>query len=257
MRKIYYVFFKGAQKLKIYGELAKVYENFNHDREEYSDYVLEVLKEHCVLPPAEVCDVACGTGNAAIKLAMAGYFVTAVDKSAEMLSAAAEKAYNAKQSIRFFEMDMLEFVLPRKVEAVNCSIDAVNYLNNDETRQFFGRVYNALLPGGRFFFDISTGHYLKNVLGTGQFSETDEQSAYICETELEGESLGMKVTIFTGKDGIYQRSEEYHKLYIHEVEKLKRNLTIAGFGEIAVYDFLTFNKLHESSIRAQFAARKR
>ena len=80
--------------MKIYGDLAKIYDRFTQDGEEYGDYVLDVLKKHSVLPPAAVCDAASGTGSVALKLAKTGYFVTAVDKSAEMLSIAAEKAYN-------------------------------------------------------------------------------------------------------------------------------------------------------------------
>ena len=52
------------------------------------------------------------------------------------------------------------------MDAVLATCDGVNYLLDDvDVLEFFSSAYQALRPGGGLFFDISTPHKLRDVLG--------------------------------------------------------------------------------------------
>jgi ubiquinone/menaquinone biosynthesis C-methylase UbiE len=61
----------------------------------------DVLRDVLPPPPAEVLDLACGTGSLAVLLAEDGYRVTGIDASPSMLAKARRKAVDADVSVRF------------------------------------------------------------------------------------------------------------------------------------------------------------
>ena len=59
-------------------------------------------------PPARVLDLGCGTGSLAVVLAAAGYEVTGIERSAQMLVAARAKATSAGVSVQFVRGDVAD-----------------------------------------------------------------------------------------------------------------------------------------------------
>ena len=97
-----------------------------------------------------VAECACGTGNLTWRLIKAGYSVTALDISEDMLLTAREKLRKMGLSCPFVREDMRTLSLHRPVDAVVAACDGVNYLT-EGAEEFFAAAYRALKPGGILF----------------------------------------------------------------------------------------------------------
>jgi SAM-dependent methyltransferase len=64
-----------------------------------------VLRGVLPAPPADVLDVACGTGSLAVLLAEDGYCVTGIDASSDMLAVARRKAGDARVALGLQRQD--------------------------------------------------------------------------------------------------------------------------------------------------------
>jgi len=105
---------------------------------------------------SSACDLACGTGTTALKLARNGVRMFAVDLSPGMCRVAREKARRAGLSVRVIRGDMRSFVLPEPVDLVTCEYDALNHLPEKAGLAAVTRaVARALRPGGWFFVDVN------------------------------------------------------------------------------------------------------
>ena len=75
-----------------YQNLAEVYDRFAYDFD-YDAWTDWYEKRILDLRPGsrEICDVGCGTGPLAVRLAQKGYKVTGIDLSEDMLRVASDK----------------------------------------------------------------------------------------------------------------------------------------------------------------------
>ena len=109
-------------------------------------------------------------------LAKAGYQVTGVDLSEEMLTVAYDKAVALEDNRPFFvRQSMQRLRLPEPVDWVLCCLDSINYLTDPAAcRETFRRVYRALKPGGVFLFDVNTPEKLREMDGQVFLDEDDD-----------------------------------------------------------------------------------
>ncbi len=102
------------------------------------------------------CDLACGTGTAALELARRGLKVFAVDLSPAMCDLASKKARRARLAVCVIQADMRGFRLPDAVDLVTCEFDALNHVPSKADLLPVARaVARALRPGGYFYFDVN------------------------------------------------------------------------------------------------------
>ncbi len=99
-------------------------------------------------------DLGCGSGQWARELLRAGYRVLGIDISEAMIELAREKAPAAE----FRVGSLFEAELP-PCDAVTAVSEVLNYLFDPENEErglegVFGRVREALRPGGVFVFDV-------------------------------------------------------------------------------------------------------
>jgi len=135
-----------------------------------------------------VLDLACGTGSAAVALAAAGYQVTGLDLSPEMVRLATKKAAQAGLDVAFHVGDMRDFALAEPVDAVLCLGDAVNHLLDlDDLQRAFQCMARALSPGGLLVFDVNTRHGLEEWDGQTLAADAGE-FAYIWECRLDSKT---------------------------------------------------------------------
>ncbi|MEM9090695.1 MAG: class I SAM-dependent methyltransferase [Cyanobacteria bacterium P01_F01_bin.53] len=122
---------------------------------EYSQPQLDLLKRVLlpyVPPQGEILDLCCGTGQLIQPLVEAGYKVTGLDGSAEMLSHAKENAPKATYCLE----DARTFDIGKDFNGVFSTSASLNHLMTlEDLTQVFERVYASLQAGGIFVFDLN------------------------------------------------------------------------------------------------------
>ena len=224
----------------MYQEFARVYDALMDDVDypAWAAHYLALLREHGVRPGA-LAECACGTGGLTVEFAARGVAVTGIDRSADMLRAAADKARARGLSIPFVRQDMRALALHRPVDAVLATCDGVNYLcAPGALGAFFAAAYAALKPGGGLFFDVSTPHKLARVLAGAFFGGNRADVSYLWQNRYDPAKalLEMELTGFVREaDGRYRRFDELHVQRAYAAREFESALAEAGFGRVRVY----------------------
>ncbi len=237
-----------------YTNLANWFEYLNDDcdYENWSQYFILRLKEQkggCGL------DIGCGGGWFTRAFTRAGYQMTGLDSSAEMLNFAQAQA--AKEGVRgeYLLGDITKFHSPKKYDFATAINDCINYIPKNKVEGAFKRVAAALKKGGIFLFDISSKRKFCEKLANTVSVDDREEVTYLCFNRKEEDGVTMEVTLFC-KDGQgkYTRLDEWHRQYAHEEAEIVAALQAAGFSLLEVTGHLGEDK--SQSDRIFFAARK-
>lgn len=220
-----------------YGRFAEVYDALMTDIP-YAEYV-EWVKAHA---PAEhnrtLLDVGCGTGVMAVEFAKAGYQVSGLDLSEEMLMVASERCYEEDVNVFFVCQSMDELAGFNELDVVTIPIDSLNYVPQQQAvAQTFTRIYEALKSGGHLFFDVHSLYKMDDIFMDSPFTYDDGDITYLWDTEA-GEvphsvHHDMLFYIVTA-DGTYERFEEQHYQCTYPIEEYMAMLQQAGFTNITV-----------------------
>ena len=98
-----------------------------------------------------VLELGCGTGRVTIPIAQAGVEVVGLDNAPAMLDIARRKAAAAGVDVRWVTGDMRTFRLDRRFGLVIIPFRSFLHMLTDADQQAcLSRVYEHLLPGGRF-----------------------------------------------------------------------------------------------------------
>ncbi len=110
-----------------------------------------------ILPKlTSACDLACGTGTTALRLAARGIRVFGVDLSPDMCRMARQKAKRARVDLPVLRADMRYFRVPEPVDLVLCEYDALNHVpGRSDLARVARSVARSLRPGGYFYFDVN------------------------------------------------------------------------------------------------------
>ena len=190
--------------------------------------ILRMLRENGV-SDGLVVDLGCGSGLWARELLRAGYRVLGIDISEAMVEIARQKAPGAE----FRVGSLFEATIP-PCEAVTAVSEVLNYLFDPENEgrgleRLFGRVYEALRPGGVFVFDV---------LGPGQVSggkvrgfSTGPDWAVLNEKEEDEEAGTMerRIVSFRKVGDLYRRTDEVHRVRLYGPDEITADLSRAGF----------------------------
>jgi SAM-dependent methyltransferase len=103
----------------------------------------------------DVLELACGTGQLTVPIALAGSPTVGMDLSEPMLAAARERAASARVAVEYFLGDMRSFDLGRKFGLIFVARNSLLHLHStEELLAAFAMVKRHLAPGGLFAFDI-------------------------------------------------------------------------------------------------------
>lgn len=155
------------------------YRTWTRDAQFYRDIVGEFLGG-----PAEVLELACGTGRVTRELLRDGHHVFAFDVSPGMLRGARRRLDQAdeleRQRAHLFCADMRSFSLRRRVPIAVCCFNSLEHLHRDQdVLACLSRVHDVLARDGLFIFDVHNpeprvlGHSAKKVWGRGTFKGSD------------------------------------------------------------------------------------
>ena len=242
-----------------YTHLAQVYDVLMQDSpyDRWLEWVGDFWREHG--QPSTVIDLGCGTGSIAIPLAKAGYQVTGVDLSSEMLAIAYQKAQQAQATLRLMEQDMRELQAPQ-VDSIISLCDSLSYLTEEEdVRQTFKQVRAHLNPGGYFLFDVHSPYKITHGFGNETFTLQEENVAYIwnCFCDEERLEVEHQLTFFIREpNGLFQRVEENHTQRAYQPIQMIGWLREAGFTDIKLTADFENLPPHLESERLFFSARR-
>ncbi|WP_461177563.1 class I SAM-dependent DNA methyltransferase [Virgibacillus ainsalahensis] len=209
----------------------------------------------------KIADLGCGTGEITMKLAEAGYNMTGVDYSEEMLTYAQQKASETNYSIQWICQDLREIQGLTNLDAAVSYCDVINYITaQDELKAVFKSVASALKEGGMFLFDVHSMNYVEEKLKNHTFADVTDDASYIWFCT-EGENTGEMyhdLTFFTLSGENYERFDEYHHQRTYPVEFFQRLLNESGFQNTRIYaDFQLDNNSLENAERIFFITEKR
>lgn len=242
-----------------YETFAFVYDEVM-DKGLYKDW-LEFSQRH-LGGRREIMELACGTGALAVAFAKAGYHVTGLDLSEEMLMVASQRAAEADVSVQFVEGDMLDLTDVGTYQAVTCYSDSLCYMRDEEeVQQVFDGVYGMLEDEGIFIFDVHSLYQINKVFPEYSYHYQTDDFAFLWDSypgEVEN-SIEHFLTFFVTEDvedGLFTREDELHKERTYSLEVYQRMLENAGFGEIEVFGDFTDLAPQEETKRWFFVCKK-
>ena len=120
------------------------------------DRIVEWFDRKIGLSGRNVCDLGCGPGLYARRMAARGARVTGVDFSAGSLDYARSEAAAHNLDIEYRHVDYLIDDLPGGQDVVSLIWCDFCTLAPEKRRALLGRIKAMLIPGGAFVFDVST-----------------------------------------------------------------------------------------------------
>jgi SAM-dependent methyltransferase len=199
-----------------------------------------------------VVDLGCGSGLWARELVDAGYLVFGIDKSEAMITLSRKRVPEAE----FRVGTLFDAEIP-PCGAVTAVSEVLNYLFDEEPgglAPLFRRVFEALVSGGVFVFDV---------LGPGQVPpgakargfRVGEDWAVLSEREEDAErgTLERRIVSFRKVGEHYRRDDEVHRVRLYDPSELAAELGELGFEvrTVRAYGDYPLGKNH-----AAFEARK-
>ena len=136
-----------------YQTFAQVYDAIMDDSlyEDWLSFVQQEIKNE----GQSLLELACGTGALAVTLKEAGFDVTGLDLSENMLSLANERALKKGLKLPLLEGNMLDLSEIGHYKVVTCFSDSICYMPDDEAvLKVFQEVFSILENGGTFLFDV-------------------------------------------------------------------------------------------------------
>ena len=213
-----------------YSALGRWFEYLNEDcgYEQWSQYLINLLKSQNA--GISGLDIGCGNGYFTRTLIKAGYSVTGIDISPQMLDTAQRLALKEGIKAEFLLGDITKLKVNAKKDFCIAINDCINYIPKNKLKSALTRVGGCLKKGGVFIFDISSAKKLKDDIGNNLFAEDRDDISYIWFNSLEGDRVTMDLTFFERQnDGKYIRFDERHIQYIYEEDEILSALKEAGF----------------------------
>jgi 2-polyprenyl-3-methyl-5-hydroxy-6-metoxy-1,4-benzoquinol methylase len=196
--------------------------------------LIELLRERGVAPGASILDAGCGTGSLALMLAAAGYRVTGVDYSPEMIARA--RAKDASGAVDWRIGDITSLALDTTFDAVLSVADVFNHLETlDAWESALRSVAAHLRPGGLVFVDAMTCRGLER-LDVQSVQERGGATLILAIVyERNARRSTLKVVSFAptsaGPD-VYERAQETITEWGQPVEDALLRFARAGFSGV-------------------------
>lgn len=195
--------------------------------------VLEHLLLSMVAPGAHLLDVCCGTGQFTKRVRDAGFRVTGIDASEEMLRYARENVPDC----RFIGADVREFSVGEKFAGAYSVFESLNHVPDLEGLiKAFKCIHGHLEPGARFVFDLNgEDAFVRFWNDTSAIVESDR--VCVLRSHYDGESrlAQCRITLFE-QHSQWERRDFTLQQTCHRADDVCTALESAGFTDITLYD---------------------
>lgn len=246
----------------MYTDFAYVYDLLMQDIQysKWADYIETLFVKFSLKKPELVLDLACGTGSLTLELAKRGYDMIGIDMSSDMLSCAMEKSAECGVSPLWVCQDMRAFELYGTMDAILCTMDSLNYIENiSDMKLILKLVKNYLNPGGLFIFDMNSPYKLEHVLGNNLFYEIRDDVTYLWRNEYHPDvkKCTFDLTFFVREaEDVYRRLEEEQRQKAWTIDEVRLALQESGLEFLKVFDAFTQDPPSEHSERYFYIARR-
>ena len=220
-----------------YERFAEVYDELMTDIP-YDEYVQWISEFAPADQFPKLLDIGCGTGTLAFMLHQAGYQVSGIDLSEEMLAVASARFEEMGISIPLFAMSMDELDGFEQLDVAIIPIDSINYVTEQQkVFETLQRIYASLRHGGQLFFDVHSLFKMDEIFLEGPFTYDDGEIAYVWHTE-PGEfehSVYHQMTFFVQtENGLFERFDEEHFQRTFSFTQFEKWLKEIGFSQVEV-----------------------
>ena len=244
-----------------YRWLAQYYDEFYASVRTPIDLARERLLGAILKRCESGCDLACGTGDTALKMARQGILMYAVDLSERMCRIARAKAIRSGLPIRILHADMRRFTLPHVVDVITCEFDALNHVpKRSDLHLVTKAAARALKPGGYFFFDVNNAlGFERYWCGTHFFEKPSAAVVMRLGHDLRRKRAWSDMEWFIREGRHWIRHHEHVEEVCWTVEEIHRALQASGFTEVREWDAAPFFKadsLIGPGCRTVYLARK-
>lgn len=243
----------------IYDSFAQVYDTLMDDSlyARWRDYVTAR-----VAPQGQaLLELAGGSGSLAVLLAQAGFTVTDLDLSPEMLALASPKVTAAGVEVPLLQGDMRDLEGLPAYQVVTCFDDSLCYMPDLAAVTTVFQQVAALLPsGGDFLFDAHSLHQIDDVFPGYMYNYQTDDYAFMWSSFAgdEPHTIAHELTFFVYDEALdaYHPLEETHHERTYPQVDYEQALATAGFQLVsATADFGTA-PITPASTRWFFHARK-
>lgn len=220
-----------------YHRFAEVYDELMTDIP-YDEYVQWVQSHAPATGFPKLLDIGCGTGTLAFMLHQAGYDVSGIDLSEEMLAIASSRLGAAGVSIPLYAMSMDELDGFDNLDVAIIPIDSINYVKEEaNVVETLKRIYDSLRNGGQLFFDVHSLFKMDEIFLDGPFTFDDGEITYVWHTE-QGEfehSVYHQMTFFVQTaNGLFERFDEEHFQRTFAHTQFEKWLKEIGFSQVEI-----------------------
>lgn len=225
--------------MSAYVGLARWYDDLTEDvpYEQFADYYEQQFRR-VGKKVTTLLDFACGTGTVTCLMAQRGYEMIAVDASTDMLMELMDKVYDLDVSEPPLVLcqDAASLDLNDVVDAAICTLDGMNYIPAEDLVELLRRLHLFIAPDGVFVFDINSPERFRSLDGKVFVDETEDVLClWRADFDEDENAIIYGMDIFTRtEDDLWEREEEEHIEYAHDVQWLVTALEQAGFVNIRV-----------------------
>lgn len=220
----------------------------------WTAYYLLLLSQQGVRPK-RVLDVCCGTGTMCQMLHAEGFQMSGFDLSAAMIAEAKLKAERKKVPIHFEVADASEFNLGKTFDAAYSFFDSLNnILDPTKLEAAFNRVWEHLVSGGSWIFDVNTAYAFETRLFDQEDLKPNSSLKYHWTGHWDPDARQIQVDMLFWKDGEEFRETHRQRAYGHVelVDMLERT----GFIDIRAYHSYSLDPPRKKSDRIHYTCRK-
>ena len=208
-------------------DYSRIYAPFLPQKRSEQDVadILTILTPH---PQSRILDLCCGQGRHAVPLAKAGYQVTGLDLSTQLLAQAIEAAGREGTEVEWIQSDMRQIPYTQAFDAVINIFTSFGYLENEaEDQQVLEQVANSLKPGGLFLLETVYQPKVLRAYSPHGIIRYPDGMIVLEERQIDLVSSRNEVSItLLYPDGT--RGEQYQSMRIYTLTELTRMLGYAG-----------------------------